>query len=92
MNVTKILVPIDYSGRSDRALQWGASLAEKYWARLLPLHVIPETSESLSESRAETDVLLRTPATIHRRAYLTALTPRCYLERYRSELGSLRER
>lgn len=32
MNVTKILVPIDYSDQSDRALQWGASLAEKYGA------------------------------------------------------------
>jgi glycine betaine transporter len=59
MNVTTILVPIDYSGRSDRALQWGASLAEKYGARLLLLHVIPHASEDLSESRAErTDPLL----------------------------------
>jgi glycine betaine transporter len=59
MKVTKILVPIDYSGQSDRALQWGASLAEKYGARLLPLHVIPQASEGLSESRAErTDPLL----------------------------------
>jgi glycine betaine transporter len=53
MNVTKILVPIDYSGHSDRALQWGASLGEKYGARLLLLHVIPQASEGLSESRAE---------------------------------------
>ena len=59
MNVTKILVPIDYSGQSDRALQWGASLAQKYGARLLLLHVIPQASEGLSESRAErTDPLL----------------------------------
>ena len=59
MNVTKILVPIDYSGQSDRVLQWGASLAEKYGARLLLLHVIPQASEGLSESRAErTDPLL----------------------------------
>jgi glycine betaine transporter len=59
MNVTTILVPIDYSGQCDRALQWGASLAEKYGARLLLLHVIPETSEGFSESRAErTDPLL----------------------------------
>jgi nucleotide-binding universal stress UspA family protein len=59
MNVTKILVPIDFSGQSDRALQWGASLAEKYGARLLLLHVVPETSEDLYESGAErTDPLL----------------------------------
>jgi glycine betaine transporter len=59
MNVNKILVPIDYSGQSDRALQWGASLAEKYGARLLLLHVISQASEGVSESRAEkTDPLL----------------------------------
>ena len=48
MNVTKILVPVDYSDHSDRALQWGASLAEKYGARLLLLHVISRASEDLS--------------------------------------------
>ena len=59
MNVTKILVPIDYSGESDRALEWGASLAEKYGARLLLLHVVPQASEDLPGSRAErTDPLL----------------------------------
>lgn len=59
MNVTKILVPVDYSGQSDRALQWGASLAEKYGARLLLLHVIARASEDLSERRVErTDRLL----------------------------------
>jgi nucleotide-binding universal stress UspA family protein len=54
MNGTKILVPIDYSGQSDRALQWGASLAEKYGARLLLLHVIPRASDSVSERGAQT--------------------------------------
>ena len=49
MNVSKILVPTDYSDHSVRALQWGASLAEKYGARLLLLHVIPRTSEELPE-------------------------------------------
>lgn len=49
MNVTKILVPIDYSSQSDRALEWGASLAEKYGAQLLLLHVIAQASEGLSE-------------------------------------------
>ncbi len=59
MNVTKILVPIDYSDHSDRALKWGASLAEKYGAQLLLLHVISRASEDLSERRAErTDTLL----------------------------------
>ena len=59
MNVTKILVPIDYSSQSDRALEWGASLAEKYGARLLLLHVIGQASENLSERGADrTDTLL----------------------------------
>jgi nucleotide-binding universal stress UspA family protein len=41
MNIQEILVPVDYSDNSYHALQWGASLAEKYGARLLLLHVIP---------------------------------------------------
>jgi universal stress protein A len=49
MNVTKILVPVDYSDHSVRALQWGASLAEKYGAQLLLLHVIRRASEELPE-------------------------------------------
>lgn len=53
MNVTKILVPIDYSAHSDRALQWGASLAEKYGAQLLLLHVISRVAEDLSERPAD---------------------------------------
>ncbi len=53
MNVTKILVPIDYSDHSDRALRWGASLAGKYGAQLLLLHVISRASEDLSEGGAE---------------------------------------
>jgi nucleotide-binding universal stress UspA family protein len=59
MNVTTILVPIDYSSQSDRALEWGASLAEKYGARLLLLHVIGQASENLSERGADrSDMLL----------------------------------
>jgi nucleotide-binding universal stress UspA family protein len=40
MDIQKILVPVDYSDDSYQALLWGASLAEKYRARLLLLHVI----------------------------------------------------
>ena len=47
MNVTKILVPLDHSDYSDRALQWGASLAEKYGAQLLLLHVVSRAAEDL---------------------------------------------
>ena len=47
MNVYKILVPIDFSDYSDRALQWGTSLAEKFGAQLLLLHVIPRASPDL---------------------------------------------
>ena len=57
MNVAKILVPIDYSAHSDRALEWGASLAEKYGARLLLLRVISRASEDLPEA-AETPLPL----------------------------------
>lgn len=70
MNVTKILVPIDYSEHSDRALQWGASLAEKYGAQLLLLHVISRASEDFSErgaGRTETwsPVAVENPAVCH---------------------------
>lgn len=47
MNVQKIVVPIDYSDHSYRALQWGASLAEKYGAQILLLHVLPKAVEVL---------------------------------------------
>jgi nucleotide-binding universal stress UspA family protein len=47
MDVQNILVPIDYSGDSQGALQWGASLAEKYGGKLLLLHVIPKAVEEV---------------------------------------------
>ena len=47
MDVEKILVPLDYSEDSQRALQWGASLAEKYGAKLLLLHVISKAVEEV---------------------------------------------
>ena len=47
MNIQKILVPVDYSDQSCQALQWGVSLAEKYGARLLLLHVISAAVEEL---------------------------------------------
>jgi nucleotide-binding universal stress UspA family protein len=47
MNIDKILVPVDYSDDSYQALQWGASLAEKYGAHLLLLHVIPSAVEEV---------------------------------------------
>jgi nucleotide-binding universal stress UspA family protein len=47
MDVQNILVPIDYSSDSQGALQWGASLAEKYGARVLLLHVMPAAVEEV---------------------------------------------
>lgn len=41
MHVQTILVPIDYSNNAQQVLQWGASLARQYRAKLLLLHVIP---------------------------------------------------
>src|SRR5215468_9175042 len=48
MNISKILVPIDSSEYSTLALQWGISLAQKYGAQLLLLHVIPRAVEEVS--------------------------------------------
>jgi glycine betaine transporter len=47
MEIQNILVPIDYSLDSQRALHWGASLAEKYGTTLLLLHVIPHAVEEV---------------------------------------------
>jgi nucleotide-binding universal stress UspA family protein len=47
MEAQKIVVPIDYSDYSASALQWGVSLAQKYGAQLLVLHVIPKAVEEV---------------------------------------------
>ena len=47
MHVEKVLVPIHYSGDAYQALQRGASLAGKYAAKLLLLHVIPKAVEEV---------------------------------------------
>jgi nucleotide-binding universal stress UspA family protein len=52
MKVERILVPIDYSEHSNLALQWGASLAQKYGAQLLLLHVVPKAVEEVSTHSA----------------------------------------
>ena len=51
MNINKILVPIDSSDHSTLALQWGNSLAQKYGAQLLLLHVISKAVEEVSTQR-----------------------------------------
>jgi nucleotide-binding universal stress UspA family protein len=53
MNVNKILVPIDSSDHSTLALQWGISLAQKYGAQLLLLHVIAKAVEEVFTQRPE---------------------------------------
>jgi universal stress protein A len=64
MNVHKVLVPIDYSDYSDRALQWGAGLAEKFGAQLLLLHVIPRASQDVPglEATAPPQLALDSPS------------------------------
>ena len=57
MDVQKILVPLDYSGDSQQALQWGASLAEKYGAMLWLLHVIPKAVEQVEPRGSGWDVV-----------------------------------
>ncbi len=47
MDVQQILVPVDYSDDSAHALRWAASLAEKYRAHLLLLHVIGKAVEEV---------------------------------------------
>ena len=48
MQLQKLLVPIDFSDHALQALRWGASLAERYGAQILLLHIIPKTVEEVS--------------------------------------------
>ena len=41
MNIQKILIPFDFSEHSEKACVWAVSMAEKWGARLLVLHVVP---------------------------------------------------
>lgn len=59
MELRKILIPLDFSDHSRHALHWGVSLAQKYRAQLVLLHVIPEVLEKVSarESAGEQRVM-----------------------------------
>jgi nucleotide-binding universal stress UspA family protein len=41
-NITRILVPVDFSGHSDRALSYATALAGRMGATLLFLHVVDD--------------------------------------------------
>ncbi len=41
MQIKKILVPFDFSEHSEKALHWAGSIAEKWQAQVLLLHVVP---------------------------------------------------
>lgn len=45
MQIRTILVAIDYSPHAAEALRWGESLAQKYRAQLLLLHVLATVGE-----------------------------------------------
>jgi nucleotide-binding universal stress UspA family protein len=58
MELTKVLVPTDFSNHSDQAIQWGASLAGKYGAQMLLLHVIPSAVEEVSMHGSESETAI----------------------------------
>jgi nucleotide-binding universal stress UspA family protein len=58
MKLEKILVPTDFSSHSDQALHWGASLAERYGAQMLLLHVMPPAVEEVSKHGSEGEQLI----------------------------------
>jgi universal stress protein A len=58
MDVQKILVPIDFSEHSRQALHWGGSLAERYGAHLLVLHVIPQAVEEAATHGSTAEQLI----------------------------------
>jgi glycine betaine transporter len=88
MDVQNILVPIDYSGDSQRALQWGASLAGKYGAKLLLLHVIakaveevfPEGGAFVSPASSFHEVRAPGPQAFRRQPIIIDLVDRAYTE------------
>ena len=70
MELTKVLVPTDFSNHSDQALQWGASLAGKYAARMLLLHVIPPAVEEVSaRGSASEEAIMDLEAKVEARLY-----------------------
>jgi universal stress protein A len=70
MELTKVLVPTDFSNHSDQALQWGASLAGKYAAQMLLLHVIPPAVEEVSaRGSASEEAIMDLEAKVEARLY-----------------------
>jgi nucleotide-binding universal stress UspA family protein len=75
MELNKILVPTDFSDHSDQALRWGASLAEKYGALMVLLHVIPPAMEEVStHGSASEEIIMELEAKVEARLYEIALT------------------
>jgi nucleotide-binding universal stress UspA family protein len=75
MEFKKILVPTDFSDNSDQAIRWGASLAEKYAAQILLLHVIPPVLEEASaHGSASEEIIMELEAKVEARLYEIALT------------------
>lgn len=72
MDVQKILVAIDYSEDSREALQWGASVAAKYGATLILVHVIPKAAEEIYPSGPEWISLFSPPS-----YYYAGMAPGC---------------
>ena len=70
--VTKILVPIDFSCESGQALRDAAALARKTWAQLIALHVIDENLERDScRPRSCRSTVCRFPQMVRQRFHLT---------------------
>jgi nucleotide-binding universal stress UspA family protein len=42
MDIRRILVPFDFSEHSEKAFTWALAMAERWRARLLLLHVVPQ--------------------------------------------------
>ena len=75
MELKKILVPTDFSDNSDEAIRWGASLAEKYAALMLLLHVIPPVLEEAStHGSASEEIIMELEAKVEARLYEIVLT------------------
>lgn len=66
--IKNILWPTDFSAEAQEALAYGCLFAEKFSAKLIALHVVPDFSPALFETTVIQSELLRHSASLKKRA------------------------
>ncbi len=55
MQINKILVPFDFSERSEKSLRWAVGMAEKWQAHILLFHVVSSSTPPLMTTEVATE-------------------------------------